>query len=127
MVWQAVTDRNMIKAWYFDFAEDFKLEAGAVFKWSADDTKDKQWLHRGKMPEIIANEKLVHSREYPGYFGTSTLQWNLLKVNDARTKVTLIHEFTVPFDITVAELKNANFEMGWKKIINISFTGYLAN
>lgn len=125
LVWQAITDRNRMKAWYFNFAEDFKLETGAIFEWTAGDTKDKQWLHRGKMLEIIPHEKLVHTWEYPGYSGTSTLQWNLLKVDDATTKVTLIHEFTIPFDITVAELKKENFEKGWTHIINISLTEYL--
>lgn len=28
LVWQAITDRAMMKEWYFDFAEDFKLEPG---------------------------------------------------------------------------------------------------
>ena len=125
LVWQAITDRAMMKEWYFDFDEDFKLEAGAVFEWTAGDTKDKQWLHRGKMIEIIPNEKLVHTWEYPGYSGTSTLHWNLVKVNEATTKVSLIHEFTIPFDSTVAALKTANFEMGWTHIINVSLEEYL--
>ena len=52
LVWQAITDRAMMKEWYFDFAEDFKLEPGAVFEWKAGDTENNQWLHRGKMLEI---------------------------------------------------------------------------
>ena len=125
LVWQAITDRAMIKEWYFDFADDFKLETGAVFEWKAGDTEKKQWLHRGKMLEIIPNEKLVHTWEYPGYSGISTLSWNLLKVDEGTTRVILIHEFTIPFDSTVAELKTANFEMGWNHIINISLEEYL--
>ena len=126
LVWQAITDRAMMKEWYFDFAEDFKLEPGAVFEWKAGDTENNQWLHRGKMLEIIPNQKLVHTWEYPGYSGTSTLTWNLLKIDDVTTHVTLIHEFTVPFDMTIPELKKENFEMGWKHIINISLQDYLS-
>jgi len=125
LVWQAITDRTMMKEWYFDFDEAFKPEPGAVFEWTAGDTKDKQWLHRGKMLEIIPGEKLVHTWEYPGYSGSSTLSWNLSKLDDATTKVTLVHEFTIPFDSTVQELKKENFEMGWNHIINISLTEYL--
>lgn len=126
LVWQAITDRAMMKEWYFNFAEDFKLETGAVFEWTAGDTEDNQWLHRGKMLEIIPNQKLVHTWEYPGYSGTSTLSWNLSKLDDATTKVTLVHEFTIPFDSNVAAFKTANFEMGWTHIINISLEEYLA-
>ena len=114
-----------MKEWYFDFAEDFKLEPGAVFEWKAGDTENNQWLHRGKMLEIITNQKLVHTWEYPGYSGTSTLSWNLLKIDDSTTNVTLIHEFSIPFDSTVAALKKENFEMGWNHIINISLQDYL--
>jgi uncharacterized protein YndB with AHSA1/START domain len=123
LVWQAITDKAMMKEWYFNFAEDFKLETGAVFEWKAGDTKDNQWLHRGKMLEIIPNQKLVHSWEYPGYSGSSI--WKLSKVDDDTTKVMLIHEFTIPFDSSIAELKKENFEMGWNHIINISLQEYL--
>lgn len=112
LVWQAITDRAMMKEWYFNFAEDFKLETGAVFEWKAGEPGGKQWLHRAKMLEIIANEKLVHTWEYPDYSGSSTLSWNLLKVDEDTTKVILIHEFTIPFDSNIAELKKENFEIG---------------
>jgi len=126
LVWQAITNRAMMKEWYFDFDETFKLEPGAVFEWTAGDTENKQWLHRGKMLEIVPGEKLMHTWEYPGYKGTSTLSWNLFKVDENTTKVILIHEFTVPFDNSVAELKTSNFEMGWTHIINISLQDYLS-
>ena len=126
LVWQAITDRAMMKEWYFNFAEDFKIETGAVFEWRGNDTDCEQWLHRGKMLEIIPDKKLVHTWEYPGYSGTSTLSWNLLKVDEATTKITLVHEFTIPFDSTVAALKQANFEMSWTHIINISLQEYLS-
>jgi uncharacterized protein YndB with AHSA1/START domain len=125
LVWQAITNRAIMKEWYFNFAEDFKLETGAVFEWKAGDTESKQWLHRGKMLEIIPEEKLVHSWEYPGYSGTSTLSWNLLKVDDTTTTVTLVHEFTIPFGSNVPELKTENFKIGWTHIINISLEEYL--
>jgi uncharacterized protein YndB with AHSA1/START domain len=125
LVWQAITNRAMMKEWYFDFAEDFKLQTGAVFEWTAGDHNSKQWLHRGKMLEIIPDKKLVHTWEYPGYTGISTLSWNLLKIDDAKTKIILIHEFTIPFDSSIVELKRENFEGGWAHIINISLEDYL--
>ena len=125
LVWQAITDPTMMKEWYFNFDEAFKLEPGAIFEWTAGDTEENQWLHRGKMLEIIPAEKLVHTWEYPGYSGTSTLSWNLLKVDDATTKIILIHEFTIPFDSNVAALRQENFEIGWNHIVNISLEEYL--
>lgn len=126
LVWQAITDRTMMKEWYFDFAEDFKLEPGAVFEWTAGDNESKQWLHRGKMVEIVPGEKLVHTWEYPGYSGTSTVSWILSKIDDTTTKVKLLHDFNIPFDATVDALKTENFEMGWIHILTISLQEYLA-
>ena len=126
MVWEAITDRTMMKEWYFNFDEDFKLETGAVFEWTAGDHDNNQWLHRGEMLEIITDEKLVHTWKYPGYSGTSTVSWNLSKLDDATTKVTLTHEFTIPFDSSVAALNTENFEAGWTHIINISLEAYLS-
>lgn len=125
LVWQAITDPAMMKEWYFKFGADFKLETGAVFEWTAGDTEDNQWLHRGKMLEIVPDERLVHTWEYPGYSGTSTVTWNLYKVDDIATKVILIHEFTIPFDSSVAALSTENFETGWTHIVNISLDEYL--
>jgi len=125
LVWQALTDRAKLKEWYFSFAEDFKLETGAVFEWQAGSPDGKQWLHRGKMLEIIPHQKLVHSWEYPGYSGTSVLTWNLTKLDDNTTRIVLTHEFTVPFDNSVAELGKENFVTGWNHIIHISLQEYL--
>lgn len=125
LVWRAITDPEIMKAWYFNFGEDFKLETGAVFEWTAGDTENKQWLHRGKMLEIIPGQKLVHTWEYPGYSGSSILSWELVKEAANSTKVILTHEFNIPFDSNVPELNTSNFETGWNHIINISLQEYL--
>jgi uncharacterized protein YndB with AHSA1/START domain len=125
LVWQALTDSAMLKEWYFDFAADFKLEVGAVFEWEAGEPNGKQWLHRGQMLEIVPQQKLVHTWEYPGYSGSSTLCWELTPVDEAHTQIVLTHTFDVPFDENEAALRKVNFETGWNHIINISLTDYL--
>lgn len=125
LVWKAITDRKLMKEWYFTFGEDFTLETGAVFEWEAGSPDGKQWLHRGRILEIVPEQTLVHTWEYPGYTGTSTVYWHLSKIDEDTTKLTLIQDFTVPFDPAVAALQRENFVTGWNHIIHISLQEFL--
>lgn len=125
LVWKAITDRNRMKEWYFSFGEDFKLETGAVFEWHAGSPDGKQWLHRGRMLEIVPEQKLVHTWEYPGYTGSSTVHWHLTQIDEHNTRLILIHDFTIPFDPAVTALQKENFITGWNHIIHISLENFL--
>lgn len=125
MVWKAITEREQMKKWYFDFADDFKLRIGATFFWEAGDNDNNKWMHKGEMLEIIENKKLVHSWEYPGYSGTSVVTWELSRVDENTTQLDFKHEFVVPFDPTEPALKRENFVGGWNHILNISLVEYL--
>jgi uncharacterized protein YndB with AHSA1/START domain len=124
-IWQAITNSMMMKEWHFSFAEDFKLETGTVFEWMAGDTINKQWLHHGKILEIIPNKKLMRSWEFSSYSGSSALSCNHLEVNNNTTKVILTHQLNIAFDNSVIELGKENFEMGLNHIINICLAEYL--
>ena len=127
MLWQIITEREHLKQWYFDFADDWQLKIGQVFEWSAGDTESKQWLHRGVMLDIIPNQKLVHSWEYPGYSGTSVVTWELHPIDAKTTELHFSHIFTIPFDEKEPAFKRENFEMGWSHILNISLQDYITN
>ncbi len=125
LLWKVITERKHLQQWYFDFAEDWKMEVGSTFEWYAGDNNGKQWLHRGKMLEIIENQKLVHSWEYVGYSGTSVVTWALHSIDEHTTELEFSHVFTIPFDVTQPELARENFEKGWNHILNISLVAYL--
>ncbi len=125
LVWKAITDRAHIKQWSFDFPDGFKLEVGSQFDWYGGPPDGKQWLHRGKMMEIVEGKKLVHTWEYPGYIGSSRIIWELSKVDDSTTKVLFTHVFDIPFDPTEEALRRENFATGWDHILNISLPDFL--
>lgn len=124
-LWEALTKNEQLKDWYFDFRGNFKAEVGHVFEWSAGPSPEEQWLHRGKILEVILNEKLVHSWEYPGYKGLGTLIWKLTRVSDSKSILTLRFEFTEGFDTTVDALRRKNFLAGWTEIVNGSLVEFL--
>jgi len=125
LLWKMNTDREHLKQWYFDFTEDWQMTIGNTFDWYAGDNNGKQWQHRGKMIEIIENQKLVHSWEYVGYSGTSVVTWELHPVDENTTELHFSHVFTVPFDVTEPGLARENFEKGWNHILTISLVDYI--
>jgi uncharacterized protein YndB with AHSA1/START domain len=125
LVWQAITEEQHMRNWYFDFKGQFQLNVGHSFDWYAGDLKDKQWLHRGEMLEIIHHKKLVHTWTYPGYSGKAITYWELSEVDAATTKLNFRFEFTEPFDANEPSLVRGNFVNGWNELILNSLEQYL--
>jgi uncharacterized protein YndB with AHSA1/START domain len=122
-VWNAITDKDQMKQWYFDLAE-FKPEVGFEFQFYAGDKK-KQWLHICKITEVIKEKKLTYSWRYDGYSGISYVTFELFPV-EGTTRLKLTHAGLENFPgDTVPELKKENFAEGWNNIINISLKDFL--
>lgn len=70
-VWRAITEKELMKQWYFDL-EDFRAEVGFRFEFWADDDKGKRWKHLCEITDVNPETKLVYSWKYDGYSGIST-------------------------------------------------------
>lgn len=125
MLWEALTDNDKLKQWYFDFNGNFKAEVGHVFDWEAGPPDGRMWLHRGTILEVEENKKLVQTWIYPGYEGEGKLTWELHPLPDDKTLLIMTFEFIVPFDPTEYELRRSNFEGGWDEIINHLLPKYI--
>ena len=88
-VWQAITDKEIMKVWYFDIPS-FNLENGADF--SFYEGEKKEYLHTCKILNIEENKLLQHTWMHPEQSkGSSVLTWKIDEV-DEKVKVTLTHE-----------------------------------
>lgn len=125
IVWKAITDREQMKKWYFDLPATFKPVVGNEFEWYGKDEECNEWLHRGKVVEMIEGKKIAHTWEYPGYTGSSNVIWELSSIDEKNTLLILTHVFNILFDTTVKALRKENFVAGWTHIVNISLTEYL--
>jgi uncharacterized protein YndB with AHSA1/START domain len=131
-VWKAITDKEQMKQWYFDFAE-FRPEVGFEFQFYGGDEK-KQWLHLCKITEVVTGKKLTYSWRYDGYAGISYVTFELFparlgetesqrKVNKTRLKLT--HKGLETFPADVKELGRENFVEGWNQIIGTSLKEFV--
>lgn len=125
-VWDAISNKNTMKKWYFDIA-DFELAEGHEFNFWAGPPDGKEWHHRCVIQELIPEKKLSHSWTYPGYDGETLVSWELIKISDELTQINFSHEFIKAFPDDVEELKLENFQEGWTYIINIGLKEFLEN
>jgi uncharacterized protein YndB with AHSA1/START domain len=120
-VWQAITDKNKMKQWYFDL-EEFKPEVGFEFRFYGG-TEEKQYLHICKITEVIHGKKLTHTWKYDGYPGQSFVTFELFAEGD-KTRLKLTHAGLETFP-SEPDFARTNFEMGWTDIIGRSLKEYL--
>jgi uncharacterized protein YndB with AHSA1/START domain len=116
-VWTAITDKEQMKQWYFDFTE-FKPELGFEFEFTGG-TPEKSYLHLCKITEVIAGKKLQYSWRYGGYEGNSFVTFELFAEGD-KTRLILTHEGLETFPASNADFAKENFVTGWTEIIGTS-------
>ncbi len=121
-VWKAITNKNEMKIWYFDF-EEFKPEIGFEFRFYGG-PPEKQYLHICVITEVESEKKLTYSWRYDGYEGISYVTFELFEENE-KTRLRLTHEGLETFPASNLDLAKENFSEGWNHIIGISLKEYL--
>jgi uncharacterized protein YndB with AHSA1/START domain len=121
-VWQALTDRNNMKEWYFDLAS-FKAEIGFEFSFYGG-PDDHQYLHLCKITELVPGKKLTHSWRYEGYPGESFVSFEIFEEGE-NTRLVLTHSGLETFPGNNPDFARKNFEAGWTSIIGTNLPAYL--
>lgn len=123
-VWQAITDNEQIKKWYFNIS-DFELREGAEFNFSAP-AEDIVYDHRCVIKEIVPLKRFRHTWTHPTQSKSeSVVTWDLKPV-DGGTKVTLTHAGVEKFADDGAGFSRENYVMGWKEILGTSLRDFLS-
>jgi uncharacterized protein YndB with AHSA1/START domain len=121
MVWKAITDRDQMKEWYFDFAE-FKPEVGFEFQFIVEH-EGTVFDHRCRIAEVIPGKKLAYTWRYEGYEGDSLVTFELFP-EGGKTRLRLTHEGTDTFPETPAYARK-NFLRGWTMLIGESLKEFV--
>lgn len=123
-VWDAITNREQMKEWYFNIP-DFELKEHTAFNFF--EGEDKKLHHHCEIVEIIPQKKLKHSWTYPDYTHDKTLvKWELQPESNG-TLVTLTHKGLENFDHLGADFKKEKFQNGWDEILNKDLKNFVEN
>ena len=123
-VWNALTQKDLMKLWYFDLKE-FEPKVGFKFEFTGGPSPDRQYVHECEIIEVIIEQKLKHSWSYKGYEGISFVTFELFKMEDHKTKLVLTHEGLESFPTSNLDFAIDNFIAGWTFIINTSLNNFL--
>jgi len=121
-VWQAITDKDKMRQWYFDLKE-FKAEVGFEFTFVGG-SEDKQYLHLCRITEVEPQKKLAYSWQYEGYPGESVVTWELFD-EGSHTRVKLTHAGIHTFPTDNKDFARESFTAGWTYITGTSLKDYL--
>jgi uncharacterized protein YndB with AHSA1/START domain len=113
IVWEAITDRDQMKQWYFDIAE-FKPQVGFEFSFKGEN-EGRVYIHLCTITEVIPGKKLKHSWRYKDFEGTSYVTFELLPEGDM-THIKLTHDGIETFP-DMPDFARNNFKEGWTMII----------
>jgi uncharacterized protein YndB with AHSA1/START domain len=115
-VWNAITDKNMMKHWYFDI-EEFKPEPGFEFHFTGGE--EVKYLHLCQITEVIPQKKLSYTWSYDGQDAETLVTFNL-KEDGKHTLIELVHEGVEKLSPYGADFARENFIKGWNYIIGTS-------
>lgn len=121
-VWKALTDKQLMKQWYFDIA-DFKTEPGFKFQFTAGEEEVK-YLHLCKITEVIPFKKLAYTWAYEGQNAETLVIFNL-EEDGEHTWVKLVHEGVDKLSSYGADFAKENFVKGWNQIIGTSLKEFV--
>jgi uncharacterized protein YndB with AHSA1/START domain len=122
-VWNAITDKDQMKQWYFDLKE-FKPEIGFEFQFYGQGHKGEQYLHLCKIMEVIPGKKLKYSWQYKGYQGNSFVTFEL-QDDGGKTKMRLTHEGLETFPADNPDFARKSFTQGWTELIGTLLKEYV--
>jgi uncharacterized protein YndB with AHSA1/START domain len=113
-VWQALTDVNQMRQWYFDLKE-FRPQAGFEFEFVVEH-EGNTYHHFCKVTEVIPEKKIAYTWRYKGEPGESLVTFELFPERN-KTRLKLTHTGIETFPKTPAYARK-NFETGWNTIID---------
>ena len=124
-VWQAITNKEKMKQWYFSL-DEFKPILGFEFKFEGEGHKGEKYIHICKVTEVIPNKKLQYSWQYENHVGYSLVTFELF-AEEKQTRVKLTHEGLSTFSQDNPDFAIESFTNGWKQLIITSLKKFIEN
>ena len=112
-VWDALTDVDQMRQWYFDLKE-FKPEIGFEFEFVVEH-EGNSYHHLCRVTEVVPQKRIAYTWRYKGEPGDSLVTIELSPEGE-KTRLKLTHSGIETFPKTPAYARK-NFENGWTAII----------
>ena len=122
-VWDAITDIELMRLWYFDNIPEFKPEVGFETQFNVR-CEGRNFLHLWKITEVIPLKRIAYNWKYDGYAGDSFVVFELIE-EDNSTKLRLTHQTTESFPDDIPEFRRESCLAGWTYFIKERLKEYI--
>jgi len=123
IVWNAITELEQMKQWFFDNIPAFEPIIGFQTEFNVQ-SKERDFYHIWDVTEVIFGEKITYRWRYEGLTGESFATFTITDLrNQSKLKVTCVGLDSFPKDIP--EFKYESCHGGWNYFIKDSLKKFL--
>jgi uncharacterized protein YndB with AHSA1/START domain len=123
-VWEAITDLEKMRQWYFPTLTEFEPEIGFETRFDVVNG-EKVFLHIWKITEVVPGKKISYEWKFGGYPGNSLVSFELFD-DDGQTRIVLTHENLETFRGDIhPDLSKQNFVQGWTHFIGTALKDFV--
>jgi len=121
-VWEALTDKDKMKEWYFPQLQKFEPLVGYQFHFDDDSNEyHKEWI----VTRMEEGKRFAHSWDYKGYPGRSEVVFDLFEEGN-KTTLRVTHTGLESFP-NHPHFKRERFESGWDNLLGHNLKHLLEN
>lgn len=123
VLWNAITDPDQMRKWFFEPMEDFRPEAGFETEFHIHN-EGKDYPHQWKIIEVIPGEKIVYDWRYRDLPGIGKVTWEVSGSSEG-SHLKLRSEGLETFPDDDPSFTREAGVAGWNYFICESLKGYL--
>jgi len=124
-VWEAITNLDQMKQWFFNNIEEFKPEVGFKTQFNVI-SENRNFLHLWHIVEVEPLKKIVYNWKYKEYEGDSFVHFELNELSSVTTlQVTTV--VIEPFPTNIPEFETESCRQGWNYFIKNSLKNFIEN
>lgn len=122
-VWQALTDNNQLKQWYFQL-DKFEPKVGSKFDFIGGADEGPKYLHLCEITEVDEEGVIAYSWKYDNYPGSSIVKWEIFEQGN-NTRLKLTHTGVETFANNGKGFQKESFKAGWNYFVNDALKNFL--
>ncbi|RMD48896.1 MAG: SRPBCC domain-containing protein [Ignavibacteria bacterium] len=111
VVWDALTNPETMRKWYFENIPDFQPKVGFKTKFIVEN-EGRVFPHLWEVTEVVPLEKISYTWRFENWAGDGYVVFTLSDTPEG-TKLKLENFVTEDFDDSVPEFKRESCEGGW--------------
>jgi uncharacterized protein YndB with AHSA1/START domain len=122
-VWNAITEIDQMRQWYFDNIPAFEPEVGFETQFNVQ-SQERNFLHMWNVTEVVPQKKITYDWKFEEYPGESTAVFELFE-QDGSTKLRLTVLIKESFPEDIPEFTAESCIAGWDFFLRKNLKEYL--